>query len=181
MDAEQTKTQPGAQTMSAAVGGLRQLLDGKPTLAAARGIPQAALDSIYGVGRELYANGHYPEALRSFEMLCLYDHQDARNWRALGVCRETMEDYAGAAEALTFAVGQLADPEPALQVNLVECLLAAGALDAAADNLRALGQDGALGEPCAGRVRVLQAQVEQLRGGAASTAARTHGAGVDHG
>ena len=167
MDADTSKDRdaPQASTMSAAVDGLRHLLGGQPTLAAARGIPDAALDSIYGVGRELYANGHHAEALRSFELLCLYDHQNARNWQALGVCRQTLQDYPGAAEALAFAVGQAAVPDPAVRVHLVECLLAAGALQAADDALEALTADRALDGPLTGRVRFLQTQLRERLGG----------------
>lgn len=156
---------PQASTMSAAVDGLRHLLGGRPTLAAAHGIPDTALDSIYGVGRELYANGHHAEALRSFEMLCLYDHRNARNWQALGVCRQTLQDYSGAAEALAFAVGQAAVPDPAVQVHLVECLIAAGALEAAEDALVALGEGTPLDEPLTGKVRFLQAHIQERLGG----------------
>ena len=172
MDTE-TKSDPHradaeASAMSAAVDGLRRLLGGHRTLAAARGISQAALDSIYGVARELYVSGHYAEALRSFEMLCLYDHENARNWHALGVCRQVMADYSGAAEALVFATGQLAEPDHALQVNLTECLIAAEALDAAENvlgPLAAAAREGALDEPSSGKVRVLESRLGQLRTG----------------
>lgn len=168
MDADTSKLDPDvpqASTMSAAVDGLRHLLGGHPTLAAARGIPDTALDSIYGVGRELYASGHHAEALRSFEMLCLYDHQNARNWQALGVCRQTLQDYSGAAEALAFAVGQAAAPDPAVQVNLAECLVAAGAQGPAEGIVTQLVGDATLAEPWAGKVRFLQAQLEEMRRG----------------
>lgn len=168
MDADQSRPDqgaPAASSMSAAVDGLRHLLGGQPTLAAAHGIPDTALDSIYGVGRELYANGHLAEALQSFEMLCLYDHQNARNWQALGICRQTLQDYSGAAEALAFAVGQAAVPDSAAQVHLVECLIAAGALEAAEDALLALAEDGALDEPLTGKIRFLQAQIQGGLGG----------------
>ena len=168
MDADTSRPDrgaPRAPTMSTAVDGLRHLLGGQPTLAAAHGIPDKALDSIYGVGRELYANGHHAEALRSFEMLCLYDHQNARNWQALGVCRQTLQDYSGAAEALAFAIGQDAAPDAAVQVHLVECLIAAGALEAAQDALAALAQDSALDGPLTGKVRFLQAQIQEGLGG----------------
>ncbi len=134
--------------MTAALGGLVRLLDGAPTLAAARGITEAGLDGIYAVGRELYGTGRYAEALPSFELLCLYDHRSSRNWHALGLCRQALEDYVGAAEALAFAAGQPdASGEPgaagrAVQMSLAECLLAAGLADAAAVALESLGTTG---------------------------------------
>lgn len=180
MASETAAAEPTApSSMTTAVGGLRELLDGKPTLAAARGISRDALDSIYGVAHELYANGHHAEALRSFEMLCLYDHENPRHWQALGVCRQVLQDYAGAAEALAFAAGQLDAPDAELQVNLAECLIAAGALDAAADALGGLAGAPPLDEAHAGRVRVLEDQLRQLRSTAPPTAPPTKGA--DHG
>lgn len=161
------QTQSGAEevaTMATAVEGLMRLLDGKPTLAAARGIPDAALDSIYGVGRELYANGHHREALPSFEALCLYDHADPRNWQALGLCRQALGDYAGAAEALAFAVAQREGLDVALQLHLVECLLAAAAFGAAATALEPLAAAG-LDDASAAKVRVLAARLERVTAG----------------
>ncbi|MCY3622466.1 MAG: hypothetical protein OXH68_12250 [Gammaproteobacteria bacterium] len=161
------QTPSGAEpvaTMATAVEGLMHLLDGKPTLAAARGIPDAALDSIYGVGRELYANGHHREALPSFEALCLYDHADPRNWQALGLCRQALGDYAGAAEALAFAVGQHDGLDVALQLHLVECLLAAAAFEAAATALLPLAAAD-LDSASAAKVRVLATRLERVTTG----------------
>ena len=165
--ADAAQTESGAQavaTMATAVEGLVRLLDGKATLAAARGIPDAALDSIYGVARELYANGLHREALPSFEALCLYDHADPRNWQALGLCRQALGDYAGAAEALAFAVGQHDKLDVALQLHLVECLLAAAAFEAAATALEPLAAAG-LDDAAAARVRVLAARLEHVTAG----------------
>ena len=150
-------------TMTSAVDGLRRLLEGRPTLAAARGIPAAALDSIYGVGTELYANGHHREAQQSFEMLCLYDHLAARNWHALGLCRMALKDYEGAAAALAFAVGQRDGLDSALQLALVECLLAAGVGAAAADALAPLQAHDALDSAAADKVRFFAARLGQPR------------------
>lgn len=149
-------------TMTAALGGLVRLLDGAPTLAAARGIPEAGLDGIYAVGHELYGTGRYAEAGRSFALLCLYDHRNARNWHALGLCRQALEDYAGAAEALAFAAGQADAADHAVQLSLAECLLAAGFADAAATALEPLVQaDSEVAEDR--NVRFLAAQIRAAR------------------
>ena len=155
-----------ASTMSAAVEGLRRTLGDEATLAAARGISEEALDSIYGVARELYANGHRAEALQSFELLCLYDHENARNWHALGICRLVTEDYAGAAVALTFAASQLGDPGPDLRLSLAESLIACGALEVAGNVLAELseaGGDDALSEHERGKVNFLESRLTELR------------------
>ena len=92
---------PGiSPSMASALAGLNESLGGKRTLAGARGIDDTALESMYGIARELYANGQYAKAQQSFELLCLYDHENARYWRALGACRELSKDYLGAAAAL---------------------------------------------------------------------------------
>ena len=152
-----------ASSMSAAVNGLKQLLGGEATLAAARGISEAALDSFYGVARELYANGHHGEALKSLELLCLYDHENARNWHALGILRQVTEDYAGAAAALIFAVDRFGDPGPDLRLSLAECLIGIGALDAAGNVLAELAKgDDALSESDLGKARFLESRLTEL-------------------
>ena len=150
--------------MAAAVAGLRQRLGGQATLARARGISEDALDSVYGVAHELYANGHHAEALKSFELLCLYDHENARNWQALGICRQVTGDYGGAAAALTFAAGQLGDPGPDLRLALAECLIGCGALDAAGNLLAELaGSRGELSEDERGMIKFLNSRLMELR------------------
>lgn len=156
------KPQPDASTMASAVNGLNGVLGGERTLAAARGITGEALDSVYGLARELYANGHHAEALRALELLCLYDHENARNWHALGVCRQATEDYAGAAAALTVAAGQLGHPGAELLLSIAECLIGCGDLDAAGDALADLA-GGALNEAERGRIRFLESRLTELR------------------
>lgn len=122
---------PAAPSMTEAVSALARLLDGERTLAGAHGIATAALESLYGVTRELYSQGHHAEAQRSLELLCLYNHEQARYWHALGICRKTLQDFPGAASALAFAVAQSDEFAPDLELELVECLIAAGEMDAA--------------------------------------------------
>ena len=151
-----------ADSMSQALEGLSRRLGGHATLAAARGISRAALDSMYGVARELCANGHHADARPAFELLCLYDHLDPRHWQGLAACRQAARDYAGAAGALAFAVGQSAAPAPEVQLQLAECLVADGASEAAGqvlDRLREAG--GAAAGPLADRARVLRDELER--------------------
>ena len=154
-------------TMASALARLNESLGGKRTLAEARGIDDAALESMYGIARELYINGQYARAQRSFELLCLYDHENARYWRALGACRELSKDYLGAAAALTFAAAHMARPDRSLQLSLAECLMAAGRLDAAQRHLDELssaleGPEGdAGGEQWRDRATALQSRLSQ--------------------
>ena len=124
-----------AVSMERALAGLDESMGGKRTLAEARGIPREALECMYGIARELYANGRYASAQKSFELLCLYDHENAKYWRGLGACRELSNDPLGAAAALTFAVEHMTSPDRSLQLSLAECLIAAGQLDAAERHL----------------------------------------------
>ena len=156
-------------SMASALAGLDASLGGKRTLAEARGIGGTALESMYAIARELYANGQYERARQTFELLCLYDHENARYWRALGACRELAKDYLGAAAALTFAAAHTARPDPSLQLGLAECLMAAGQFDAAEQHL-----DGLLNAPEADeasegwrdRATALKSQLSQRRRGA---------------
>lgn len=157
------KPQPDATTMATAVNGLKNLLGGELTLAAARGMTEEALDSVYGLARELCANGHHADALKTFELLCLYDHENARNWHALGVCRQLLEDYEGAAAALALAADRLGDPGADLQLSMAECLIGCGALDAAGDALADLAKGDALNETERGRIRFLESRLTELR------------------
>ena len=169
----ETETKPNSPvpdpgtTMSEAMGGLSRLLGGHSTLAAARGVSEQTLDSMYGVARELYVNGHHAEALAAFELLCLYDHLDARHWQGLAACRQTARDYAGAAGALAFAVGQTTGPAAELQLQLAECLFADGASDAAEQVLDRL-DDVAPDAPLDGKKRVLRDQLRRLHAGSGS-------------
>ena len=156
-------------SMASALAGLNESLGGMRTLAEARGIDDAALESMYGIARELYVSGQYARAQQSFEILCLYDHENARYWRALGACRELSKDYLGAATALTFAAAHTARPDRSLQLSLAECLMAAGQLDAAErhlDELLSAPKGDAGGEGWRERAKSLQSQLSQRRRGA---------------
>ena len=153
-------------SMKFAMDGLNASLGGKRTLAEARGIDDTALESMYGIARELYVNGQYARAQQSFELLCLYDHENARYWRALGACRELSKDYLGAAAALTFAAAHMARPDRSLQLNLAECLMAAGQFDTAERHLGELlsaPEGDAGGEEWRDRARSLQSRLSQRR------------------
>ena len=157
-----------SSSMASALAGLNESLGGKRTLAEARGIPDEALESMYGIARELYANGQYAKARQSFELLCLYDHENAKYWRALGACRELLKDYLGAAAALTFAAAHMARPDRSLQLSLAECLMAAGQFDAAERHLGELlsaPKGDAGGEEWRDRAKSLQSQLSQRRRG----------------
>lgn len=156
-------------SMASALAGLDASLGGKRTLAEARGIGGTALESMYAIARELYANGQYERARQTFELLCLYDHENARYWRALAACRELSEDYLGAAAALSFAAAHTDGPDRSLQLGLAECLMAAEQLDAAEphlDELLSVPEAEARSEGWRDRAKSLKSQLAQRRRGA---------------
>ena len=162
-------TAAASRSMGSALAGLNESLGGRRTLAEARGIDGAALESMYGIARELYANGQYAKARQSFELLCLYDHENAKYWRALGACRELSKDYLGAAAALTFAAAHMERPDPSLQLGLAECLMAAGHIEAAQRQLDAMlraPRDAAGSEEWRDRARSLQSGLSKRGRGA---------------
>lgn len=153
---------PPIRTMTGIVAELDALLDGKKTLAQARGISRESLDSVYGVVRELWASGQRDEALGSLELLCLYDHENARYWQALGTCRQAVKDHLGAAAALAFAIGQSGEFDGGAETQFIECLSAAGQVDLARARLRTAleaADEAAAGAPWQARARLLQAQL----------------------
>ena len=165
MDPQTQHGPPDRTGIAAAFEALAELLGGHGTLAEARGISRQALDSMYGAARELYVAGRLAEAQRGFELLCLYDHLTARHWHALGACRQASGDYDGAAAALAFAAAETAEPDPETQLKLAECLVAAGAPDAAEGALAELasaGADLATETSLRARVRTLQEQLARI-------------------
>ena len=155
--------EPPAPTMTGVAAELNESLGGCKTLAAARGISRAALESVYGVARELFAHGHQVQALHSLQLLCLYDHENARYWQALGTCRQALSDHLGAATALAFAIGQSEDFDGSACIQLIECLVAAGQSEAAEARLRQLieaADETLAGEPWRARARLLQARLQ---------------------
>ena len=164
VDIRKTMAAASATTTTGMVAELGALLDGQTTLAAARGISRAALDSLYGIARDLYNCGHRDEALGGLTLLCLYDHENARYWQALGTCRQSKKDHLGAAAAFAFAIGQSGDFDGNLEMQLIESLVAAGHADAAGIRLQAAleaaGQELA-SEPWHARAGRLQALLKE--------------------
>ena len=155
---------PPAETMTGVIAELGALLAGKKTLAAARGISRAALDSLYCVTRDLYACGHRAEASSCLALLCLYDHENTRFWQALGTCRQANQDHVGAAAAFAFAIGQCSEFDGSLEMQLIESLVAAGQVNAARARLHAAleaAEENRASEPWHEQARRLQARVAE--------------------
>ncbi len=134
------------------------VLQGYRTLKGTRGISEKAIDSIYGVTHELYNSGKYAQALKGFELLCLYDHENPKYWMGLGYCRQVLEDYFGAVSALSYSTLYLDEHDWDLYFNLARCLTICGQKDSAEEYIDAiLASDAESG--LKDKTRSLQAQL----------------------
>ena len=103
-----------------------ELLQGQENLAGVRGITGEQLDSIFGVCYERYLNGDYDSASRGFQLLCMYDHQNPRNWQGYGYSLLGLKDYRKAATSLGFGSLFLDEDSPAwaeTHVHIAKALL----------------------------------------------------------
>ena len=93
------------------------------TLAEANNISQSSLEAIYGTGYNQYTTGHYEEAARIFQYLCLYDQWNPRNYLCLGACQQMMHLYSQAIQTYTFAF-RLDARTPLPLIYMADCQLA---------------------------------------------------------
>ena len=134
------------------------VLQGRRTLKEARGISDEALESIYGIVHEMYNGGRHSEALKGFELLCLYDHENPKYWKGLGYCRQMLEDYMGAATALSYSTQYLDQHDWDLYYNLARCLMVARQKGLANEYVDAILESDAASE-LKDRARSLQSQL----------------------
>ena len=80
----------------------KELLQGQENLAGVRGITSAQLDGLFRFCYDRYLNGDYDNACRGFQLLCMYDHQNPRNWQGYGYSLLALKDYRKAATSLAF-------------------------------------------------------------------------------
>lgn len=111
--------------------GVAELLHGKRTLREARGISPESFEGLYELAHGMYEQGKYEDAAKVFELLCFYDHEQARLWCGLGYCRQQLKDYLGAASALSYADIHSDTPDPEMYLNLSMCFMFLGDKDAA--------------------------------------------------
>ncbi len=111
--------------------GTAEVLHGKRTLREARGISSESFEGLYALAHGMYEQGKYAEAAKVFELLCFYDHEQARLWCGLGYCRQQIQDYLGAASALSYADIHSDKPDPEMYLNLSICFMFLGDKDAA--------------------------------------------------
>ena len=79
------------------------LLDGHDNLASRRDISPEQLDGLFHLSYDRYTGGDYEGACRGFELLCLYDHENSRNWQGYGYSLLALKDYRKAAISLVLS------------------------------------------------------------------------------
>ena len=100
-----------------------EILAAGGTLKDIRGLTDQDVETVYGIGFNLYKQGKYAEAEPLFEFACLYSNTDARYWQALGSCRQMLKSYKGAIDAYGF--GYLLDSDnPWPVIHTAVCYLA---------------------------------------------------------
>ena len=114
------------------------VLQGQRVLKETRQISDESIDGIYGIAHELYCGGKYAQALKGFELLCLYDHENPKYWVGLGYCRRMLEDYIGAATALSYSTLYLEKHDWELYLNLARCLAMSAKKDMAREYVNAI-------------------------------------------
>jgi type III secretion system low calcium response chaperone LcrH/SycD len=93
------------------------------TLKDVRGLSEADIETIYGIGFNFYNQAQYGQAEAMFRFACLHNHTEPRYWMALGNCRQMQKSYQPAVDAYGMAyVLKLEDPWPAIQSAI--CFLA---------------------------------------------------------
>ena len=118
-----------------------ELFQGRENLAAVRGITSAQLDGLFRFCYERYLNGDYDSACRGFQLLCIYDHQNPRNWQGYGYSLLGLKDYRKAATSLAFGSLFLDEDSPAwaeAHLHIAKALIHSGQNDTARATLQEL-------------------------------------------
>ena len=100
------------------------------TIAQANNMSQGYLETTYKTGYDQYTAGHFEEAAKVFQYLCLYDQWNPRNYLSLGACLQMMHLYGQAIQTYTFAFRMDAD-NPLPLVYMADCNLALNRVDKA--------------------------------------------------
>ena len=118
-----------------------ELFQGRENLAAVRGIPSEQLEALFRFCYQRYINGDYDNACRGFQLLCLYDHQNPRNWQGYGYSLLGLKDYEKAATSLAFGSLFLDEGSQAwgeARLHMAKALLHSGRDDVAGATLQEL-------------------------------------------
>ena len=106
-------------------------LQAKGSLCEAMGMDSTALEAIYALAYGQYEQEQYGEALRTFGLLCLFNHNDLRFWKGLSSCSLMLKDYEGAICAFEYLTTHLKKDDPELRLRAAECYMHVGNNDVA--------------------------------------------------
>ncbi len=134
----EARSQPFLE-IAESIEALESLPDGafqdKGSLCKAVGIDPSALEAVYSLAYGHYEQEKYEEALRTFGLLCLFNHNDPRYWKGLGACSLMLKDYEGAICAFEYATTCLKEDDPELRLHTAECYMRIGNTDVAKTEL----------------------------------------------
>lgn len=102
---------------------IEEMLAGKKSLASVRGISSQTMNACYAAAYNFYNHGRFVDALNIFTRLCMFDNMNAKYWLGLGMTRQMLKDFSGAAEAYGLAA-TLDQTNPKAPFHAADCLIA---------------------------------------------------------
>lgn len=121
----------------------------------------AELEVIYNLAYTLYNQGHYPEAEKAFELLCLLEPSSERFLMGLGAARQLQKNYQGAVLAYNLAAATGND-DPMVAIRAAECYLALGWRQDAHIALKDAAHGSSANSAIASRIEALQDALGKL-------------------
>ena len=126
--------EPAEQILTPGQARAFQVIADGGTLKDVRGLSDKDIEAIYAVGFNFYNQAKYDQAEPMFQFACMYAHDQARYWMALGNCRQMVKNYQGAIDAYGFAyIQDITNPWSAIQAAI--CYLALQNKEFAAQSL----------------------------------------------
>lgn len=105
------------------------------SIAEANGISEGILNATYSMAYSQYSSGHYYEAAKVFQYLCLFDQWNPRNFVGLGACQEMVQLFDQAVSTFSYAI-ELDRTAPHPYLYKAKCLLALGRNKEAEESLK---------------------------------------------
>ncbi len=131
-------------------------LQTKGSLCEAMGMDSVALEAVYALAYSQYEQEQYVDALRTFGLLCLFNHNDLRFWKGLCSCSLMLKDHEGAICAFEYMTTHLKKDDPELRLRTAECYMHIGNSDLAKVELEHVIQVTGTASKLNKRAKVLQ-------------------------
>ena len=101
-----------------------QLLQGTPLFKIQK-IPEKNLEIIRYLAFSSYNSGDIEKASQLYQLLCLYEHTNSKNFLGAGICQQKEEQYEDAINSYMTAI-MLNNDSYSTYFNLSQCLFALG-------------------------------------------------------